>query len=117
MPSTFPEALGLTSLEAQASGVPVVVSDAGGLPETVSPGRSGFVFANHNVEQLGELVVDLLANPDRRKTMGTAARDWAMANFSWDVIAARLEAEYASVLSAPARGAAAQLRQSYGGHA
>ena len=117
VPSTFPEALGLTSLEAQASAVPVVVSDAGGLPETVSPGRSGFVFANHNVEQLGELVVELLANADRRKTMGTAARDWAMANFSWDVIAARLEAEYASVLSAPARGAAARLRQSYGGHA
>ena len=117
VPSTFPEALGLTSLEAQASGVPVVVSDAGGLPETVSPGRSGFVFANHNVEQLGELVVDLLANPSRRKTMGAAARDWAMANFSWDVIAARLEAEYASVLSAPARGTAAHLRQSYGGQA
>src|SRR4029453_13105234 len=102
---------------AQASGVPVVVSDAGGLPETVSPGRSGFIFANHNVEQLGELIVDLLANPSRRKTMGAAARDWAMANFSWDVIARRLEAEYAGVLGAPVRGTAASLRQSYGGRA
>jgi spore coat protein SA len=117
VPSTFPEALGLTSLEAQASGVPVVVSDAGGLPETVSPGRSGFVFANGNVEQLGELVVDLLANSDRRKSMGAAARDWAMQSFSWDVIAARLEAEYAGVLGVPVQGADARLRHSYGGHA
>lgn len=94
IPSTFPEALGLTSLEAQASGVPVVVADAGGLPETVSPGRSGFVFANRNAEQLGELVVDLLVNAERRRSAGAAARDWAMQTFSWDVIAARLEAEY-----------------------
>lgn len=99
VPSTFPEALGLTSLEAQASGVPVVVSDSGGLPETVSPGRSGFVFANRNAEQLGELVVDLLMNPARRHTVGAAAREWAMSTFSWDVIAARLESEYASVLA------------------
>jgi D-inositol-3-phosphate glycosyltransferase len=98
VPSTFPEALGLTALEAQASGVPVIVSDAGGLPETVSPGRSGLVFANGNAEQLGELVVDVLANRARRELLGTAAREWAMATFSWDVVATRLESEYAGVL-------------------
>jgi glycosyltransferase involved in cell wall biosynthesis len=98
VPSRFPEALGLTSLEAQASGVPTVVSDAGGLPETLSAGRSGFVFANRNVEQLGELVVDLLMNTSRRQQVGATARQWAMSTFSWDVIAGRLESEYAVAL-------------------
>ena len=107
VPSTFPEALGLTSLEAQASGVPVVVSDAGGLPETVSAGRSGFVFKNGSATELGELVVDLLANRDRRDDMGRAAREWAVATFSWDTIAARLESEYTRALHGSAHGAAA----------
>jgi spore coat protein SA len=110
VPSTFPEALGLTSLEAQSSGVPVVVADSGGLPETVAPGRSGFVFANGNVEQLGELVVDLLGNASRRRSAGAAAREWAMTTFSWDVIAERLEAEYHLAQNA-------DLRQDSVGHA
>jgi spore coat protein SA len=107
VPSTFPEALGLTSLEAQSSGVPVVVSNAGGLSETVSAGRSGFVFANGSAEELGELVIDLLANRDRRDEMAAAARDWAVTTFSWDTIAARLESEYTRALQGSAHGAAA----------
>lgn len=96
VPSVFPEALGLTSLEAQASGVPVVVSDAGGLPETVAPGESGLVFENRRADQLGHHIVDLLLDEPRRRAMGTAARAWAMRMFSWDVIAGQLEDVYLS---------------------
>jgi glycosyltransferase involved in cell wall biosynthesis len=94
VPSTFPEALGLTSIEAQASGVPVVVSDAGGLPETVSDGHSGIVFENGNAEQLAQAVLGLLMDEPRRKAMASAAREWAMQTFSWDVIARQLEEVY-----------------------
>ena len=98
VPSVFPEALGLTSLEAQASGVPVVVSDSGGLPETVSPGESGIVFESGNAEQLAEAVLALLHDEPRRRSMAAAARAWAMARFSWDVIAAQLERVYLDVV-------------------
>lgn len=97
VPSVFPEALGLTSLEAQASGVPVVVSDAGGLPETVDAGKSGLVFANRHAGQLAEAVLSILGSDERRRAMGAAAREWAMRTFSWDVIAAELERTYAEV--------------------
>jgi spore coat protein SA len=100
VPSTFPEALGLTSLEAQASGVPVVVSNAGGLPETVSAGKSGMVFDNGNAGQLGEAVLSIIGNADRRRAMGAAAREWAMTTFSWDVIAAQLESTYSAAMAA-----------------
>ena len=98
VPSVFPEALGLTSLEAQASGVPVVVSDAGGLPETVSAGKSGIVFENRNIGQLGEAVVSVLRNSNRRVEMGHAAREWVMQKFSWDVIAGDLDRVYAEAV-------------------
>ena len=99
VPSVFPEALGLTSLEAQASGVPVVVSNAGGLPETVAAGKSGLVFDNANSAQLAEAVLSIVGNDERRRTMGAAARDWAMRIFSWDVIAAQLEQVYAEAVA------------------
>ena len=103
IPSTFPEALGLTSIEAQAAGAPVVVSDAGGLPETVSAGQTGLVFANGNAEQLATAVLGLLTDEPRRRRMAAAARDWAMTTFSWDVIAAQLEGVYADALAGGVR--------------
>ena len=69
VPSTFPEALGLTSLEAQASRRAGRGLRCRRLARNGSAGRSGFVFANGNADQLGELVVDLLANRDRRDEM------------------------------------------------
>jgi spore coat protein SA len=99
VPSVFPEALGLTSLEAQSSGVPVVVSNAGGLPETVLPGESGLVFENGDVDGLASSVLDLLGDSGRLRAMGTGARAWAMTRFSWDHIASQLETIYGQVLA------------------
>ena len=106
VPSVFPEGFPLTSIEAQASGTPVVVSDVGGLPESVSPGESGIVFENGNVEQLAQAVVSLLQDGARCELMAAGARAWAMTQFSWDVVAARLEQEYALALAQTAPEAA-----------
>ena len=105
VPSVFPEGFPLTSIEAQASGAPVVVSNVGGLPESVSP-ESGIVFESENVGQLAEAVVSLLLDEERREAMAAGARAWAMAQYSWDVVAARLEQEYARALTQPAPEAA-----------
>ena len=99
VPSVFPEALGLTSLEAQASGVPVVVSNSGGLPETVAAGKSGLVFDNGDAGQLAEAVLSIAGNDARRGAMGAAAREWVMRTFSWDVIASQLEQVYSEAMA------------------
>jgi glycosyltransferase involved in cell wall biosynthesis len=99
VPSVVSEALGLTSLEAQASGVPTIVSSAGGLPETILPGETGVVFENGDVEGLASSVLGLLGNSQRLRVMGVNARAWVMRRFSWDLIASELETIYAQVLA------------------
>jgi spore coat protein SA len=98
VPSVFPEALGLTSIEAQSSGVPVVVSDAGGLPETVAPGQTGVVVPANDARALGQALVSLLEDEPRRRSMAARAREWAMSRFSWDAIAAELEQVYGELM-------------------
>jgi glycosyltransferase involved in cell wall biosynthesis len=63
-------------LEAQASGLPVLVSDAGGPRENLRPAESGFVCGElHDfVRRAG----DLLRHPRKRREMGAAAREYAL---------------------------------------
>ncbi len=72
-PSTT-DTFGNVVLEAQASGVPVIVTDTGGPQENVIPGKTGLVVQGDNEESLFEAVQSLLAQPDRLQTMGRAAR-------------------------------------------
>ncbi len=84
------EGLGIVFLEAAAAGVPVVAGRSGGAPETVLDGKTGLVVDGRSVEQIGDAVAGLLADPDRAAAMGAAGRDWATANWRWDSLAARL---------------------------
>lgn len=76
----FPSAtdtLGQVVLEAQASGLPVIVADAGGPKEIVRPGVTGLVLPAHDQAAWTRAVVELVADADRARAMGRAARAWA----------------------------------------
>jgi glycosyltransferase involved in cell wall biosynthesis len=73
----FPSAtdtFGNVVLEAQASGVPVIVTDSGGPQENIIPGKTGLVVQANDEEALFGAVKELLLNPDRLKRMGKRAR-------------------------------------------
>jgi len=53
------EALGVVILEALASGVLVIASDAGGIPEIVSHGKDGFLFKNTDIGGMARKIYDL----------------------------------------------------------
>jgi glycosyltransferase involved in cell wall biosynthesis len=67
------EPLGLVSLEAQACGCPVIVADEGGLPETVVPGRTGFVVTRD--PRAAARALDALGDPRLREEMSRAAAE------------------------------------------
>src|SRR5215470_11129152 len=60
-------------LEAQASGLPVVVSDAGGPKENMLPGSTGVVVSSSDPDDWADALVPLLQNAAERKRLGDAA--------------------------------------------
>jgi glycosyltransferase involved in cell wall biosynthesis len=64
----------LAVCEAMASGLPAVVTDAGGLSEFVEDGRCGFVVPVDDVEAIARRLGDLVTNSELRGRMGTASR-------------------------------------------
>lgn len=86
------EGLGLVFLEAQACGVPVVVGDSGGAPETVLDGRTGAVVDGTDDRDVLEAVVAILGDRERARHMGRDARAHVEATWDWAVIGERLRA-------------------------
>ncbi|MFM8789477.1 MAG: glycosyltransferase, partial [Chthoniobacterales bacterium] len=72
-PSTT-DTFGNVILEAQAAGLPCVVSDQGGPRELVSDGQDGFITRGGDLTEICEAVRKLCADPNLRRAMGTAAR-------------------------------------------
>ena len=75
------ESFGLTALEAMASGVPVIASTTGGLPEVVEDGVSGFLHEVGDIERMTASALSLLENEDRHATFSSAARERARTQF------------------------------------
>ncbi|MCA1218513.1 glycosyltransferase family 4 protein [Streptomyces sp. 8L] len=84
------EGLGIVFLEASASGLPVVVGDSGGAPDTVIDGVTGTVVDGTDVESVVDAVSAVLRNPGGAEAMGDAGRSWVAERWSWDASAERL---------------------------
>lgn len=67
----------LATLEAMASGTPVVAADAMALPHLVRPGRNGFLFPPGDVGALADALTTLLGDAVLRRRMGAASREIA----------------------------------------
>lgn len=93
------ELLGLSVLEAMASGTPVVASRTGGLPEVVRDGETGFLVTPGDVDELHDRIDRLLRDPALARRMGRAARDLVLDQFTWELTAQRCLAAYRELSS------------------
>ncbi len=74
IPSVRYESFGVAAIEAQASGIPVIISDVGGLMETTVPGQTSIVVPKMDVRAIETAIVELYKSPELRKKMGDKGR-------------------------------------------
>lgn len=115
-PSIY-EPLGIVNLEAMAVGLPVVGSATGGIPEVIDDGVTGYLVPIEQlqdgtgtpldpdkfVNDLANTLNKVLADPDRAKEMGHAARTRVEDHFSWEAIGERTMALYQQILDEQAQ--------------
>ena len=77
------ESFGVAVLEASACALPVVVSDAGGLPEVVVPDETGLVVPREDVAALVAALRRLVQAPDLRRRLGRQGRERVREHYEW----------------------------------
>jgi len=87
-PSEY-EPLGIVNLEAMACGSAVVASDIGGIPEVVANGETGILVPARDESAFAAAINALIRDPARAAALGARGRQRAVAEFSWDQIAAQ----------------------------
>ncbi|GGK24644.1 glycosyl transferase [Caldalkalibacillus thermarum] len=93
------ESFGLVALEAMACGVPVIASNAGGIPEVVEHGRTGLIYPIGDIEGMAEGAVTLLSRPDVYSRFSQAAVERARTLFAADNILEQYLSLYRMVLN------------------
>jgi glycosyltransferase involved in cell wall biosynthesis len=85
MPSLM-EGLGLSVIEAQACGIPVVASRVGGLIDLIEDGKSGFLVPANDPQVLADRIIEVLEGPQQFKGMVRQARSNVEERFSAEIM-------------------------------
>jgi glycosyltransferase involved in cell wall biosynthesis len=92
------EGWGLTNVEAEACGTPVVASDSPGIRESVRDGETGFLVRHGDVQGMAAAFARLADDPALVASMGVKARAFAE-SFTWDRCARATEAHLLEVVN------------------
>ncbi len=93
------DAQGTVVQEAQAVGLPVIVSNGGGLPEGMLDKVSGLVVKENSIDELVEAILYFKKNPEQIKVMGTKGRLFVKEHYSEEVVYEKLFQIYEEVMS------------------
>jgi len=97
MPSQL-ESFGLAALEAMACQVVPIATKAGGVPEVIQHGKTGFLACVGDVESMAKFAVEILSDQEKLEDMGVSARASAQARFCASKIIPMYEDYYRDVL-------------------
>ncbi len=85
-------------LTAYRFGKAVIVTDTGGLANTVEPGKNGLVVPPGDENALAEALITILSNSHTATKMGVASRELGLARYNWQDIAHQTIAVYREIL-------------------
>jgi glycosyltransferase involved in cell wall biosynthesis len=97
--STFYENLPFAVLEALSTGLPVVTTYVGGIPEMIDSGKNGFLVQPFNAKELSDRVLHVLEHPAEADEMGFLARKTILERFDWRFIVKKVLKVYEEALS------------------
>lgn len=93
-PSILEEGFPTSVLEAQVAGLPVVASHIGGTHETLDVGKTGLLVPPKDAPALAAALKDLANDPERRRAMGRAAREWIERSFTLEDMVRKVKDTY-----------------------
>lgn len=96
--SSLQESFPYAIMEAQTAGKPVVITDAGGMPEAVIHGQTGLISPKGNSESLYQNIRELLENEHLRNTMATNAENFGMEKWALETMIYKTLAIYEQVI-------------------
>jgi glycosyltransferase involved in cell wall biosynthesis len=99
---SYSEGMPQSLLEAMAYGLPVVVSNVGGIPEVVCDGQEGLMIKPGDIDGLCRALKQLIESVECRQRMGAAARHRMAAHHTVEIYLRQLQELYNSVLTPPA---------------
>jgi len=92
------EGVPLAVCAGMAAGLPIVASRVGGLPEILRPDLSAVLVEPRQPEQLADAVLRLIADPGKRRALGTEARRFIEEEYSLSAAVSKVEAVYEEML-------------------
>jgi len=98
------EGQGVTFVEASASGLPIVTTRHGGIPDVVLNGQTGYLVEEGDIQGMADKIIELACHPEQWTIFGTAGRKHVEKTFTLDRQMEQTLALYQQILSSNPSG-------------
>ncbi|WP_409252046.1 glycosyltransferase [Bacillus sp. SCS-153A] len=95
--SSLIESFGVSAVEAQACGVPVIATNVGGLPEVVIDRESGYIVPSEDPESIADRLYLLYTDPSKQLELGRRGREHVLLNYDWTENSKRMSDLYEQI--------------------